>query len=109
VSTIASRYAVPATADADAASASASPAPAPAGAGATLDLRGLKCPLPVLRTKRALAALAPGEVLIVLATDPLAGLDIAHLCREDGHALESAETAGPHQRVTIRKGFGSRD
>jgi tRNA 2-thiouridine synthesizing protein A len=87
----------------------ASPSPLPASADETLDLRGLKCPLPVLRTKRALAALAPGEVLVVLATDPLARLDIAHLCREDGHALESAETVGPHQRFTIRKGFGSRD
>lgn len=50
-----------------------------------LDLRGLKCPLPVLRSRKALAALPPGGTLIILADDPLAPLDLAHLCRSEGH------------------------
>ena len=48
----------------------------------TFDLRGLKCPLPVLRTRRALASMAPGDVLIVSCTDPLAGIDIPNLLRQ---------------------------
>jgi tRNA 2-thiouridine synthesizing protein A len=61
----------------------------------TLDLRGLKCPLPVLRTRKQLAGSRPGDVLIVAATDPLAAIDIPTLLRETGDALESAvEDAG---------------
>lgn len=52
-----------------------------------LDLRGLKCPLPVLRTRKALRRLPPGGAIVVLSTDPLAGLDIPHLAAEDGHKL----------------------
>nr|WP_279480805.1 sulfurtransferase TusA family protein [Aureimonas sp. SK2] len=60
-------------------------------------MRGLKCPLPAIRTERALARLAAGHELTVLADDPLARLDIAHLCRAGGHALlsvEAVETGG---------------
>ena len=42
----------------------------------TLNLRGLKCPLPALRTRKALSGVASGDLLIVECTDPLAGLDI---------------------------------
>ena len=52
-----------------------------------LDLRGLKCPLPVLRTRKVLRRLPPGAELVVLSTDPLAGLDIPHMVAEDGHRL----------------------
>ncbi len=52
-----------------------------------LDLRGLKCPLPVLRTRKALRRLPPGAALVVLSTDPLAGLDIPHMAVEDGYTL----------------------
>jgi tRNA 2-thiouridine synthesizing protein A len=55
-----------------------------------LDLKGLKCPLPVLRTRRALARLAVGERLVVSCTDPLAAIDIPHLVRELGDALEDS-------------------
>jgi tRNA 2-thiouridine synthesizing protein A len=54
-----------------------------------LDLSGLKCPLPALMTRRALARLKPGEVLTVVATDPLAVVDIPHMCGEEGHDVES--------------------
>lgn len=53
-----------------------------------LDLVGLKCPLPVLRARKALRALAPGELLIVRCTDPLAAIDIPHLVNETGDTLE---------------------
>lgn len=52
-----------------------------------LDLRGLKCPLPVLQTRRALRRVPPGTAIIVLSTDPLAGIDIPHMAAEDGHSL----------------------
>ena len=48
-----------------------------------LDLRGLKCPLPALHTARRLKALVPGARLSVLADDPMAAIDIPHLCRQD--------------------------
>lgn len=70
-----------------------------------LELRGLKCPLPALRTQKALKALEPGAVLEVLADDPLAPLDIAHLCRSAGHALLESETVGgAFHRFLIRRG-----
>ena len=53
----------------------------------TLDLCGLKCPLPVLRTRKALRGLAPGATLTILCTDPLAGVDIPHFARSEGHTL----------------------
>ncbi len=53
----------------------------------TLDLRGLKCPLPVLRTKKALAALESGTQITVLATDSGAPDDFAAFCRHTGHRL----------------------
>lgn len=54
-----------------------------------LDLTGLKCPLPVLRTRKALKALAPGEFLEVRCTDPLAAIDIPNLIRETGDRVET--------------------
>jgi TusA-related sulfurtransferase len=53
----------------------------------TLDLRGLKCPLPVLKTRKQLAAMGSGARLQVLATDPRAPADMAELCAATGHRL----------------------
>jgi len=67
------------------------------------DLRGLKCPLPVLKTKKRLASLAVGATLTVETSDPLAVIDIPHFCNENGHALiESTKTSDGH-RFVIRK------
>lgn len=52
-----------------------------------LNLRGLKCPLPALKTRKALTRLASGDELVVECTDPLAGVDIPNLLRETGDAL----------------------
>jgi tRNA 2-thiouridine synthesizing protein A len=69
----------------------------------TLDLRGLKCPLPVLYTRKALAGLAPGDVLLVECTDPLAGIDIPNLVRETGDALEDVRREEKLLAFRIRK------
>ncbi len=58
----------------------------------TLDLCGLKCPLPVLHTRKALATLKSGDVLVLECTDPLAGIDIPNLLRETGDALEATHS-----------------
>ncbi|MGE3147772.1 MAG: sulfurtransferase TusA family protein [Pseudorhodoplanes sp.] len=55
----------------------------------TIDLRGLKCPLPVLVTGKRLASLAAGDMLTVECTDPLAAIDIPNLLRQTGDTLES--------------------
>lgn len=60
-----------------------------------LDTSGLKCPLPVLKAKKALKSMAGGERLKVIATDPGAMKDFHHFCDVTGDTLESAtEEAG---------------
>jgi tRNA 2-thiouridine synthesizing protein A len=56
----------------------------------TIDLRGLKCPLPALRTRKALSRLQPGAALVVECSDPLAVIDIPNLVRETGDILEES-------------------
>ena len=53
----------------------------------TLDTRGLKCPLPVLKARKRLKSMAPGERLEMLADDPMAVVDVPHFCTEAGHRL----------------------
>jgi tRNA 2-thiouridine synthesizing protein A len=67
----------------------------------TLDTLGLKCPLPALKTRRALAKLRAGETLTVLADDPMAAIDIPHLVRELGDELVGAEERDAMLRFTI--------
>jgi tRNA 2-thiouridine synthesizing protein A len=73
----------------------------------TLDLRGLKCPLPVLRTRKALRGIAAGNGQLVLCTDPMAAIDIPHLLRERGDILEAQESADGVLRFWVRKGSGT--
>lgn len=68
-----------------------------------LDLTGLKCPLPVLRTRRALRLLGPGQTLSVVCTDPLSAIDIPHLVREEGDRLECQDRVGDVLRFVIRR------
>ena len=60
----------------------------------TLDLTGLKCPLPILKTKQALAQMQAGEVNTVLAPDAGAPDEFAALCRQTGHVLLESTQAG---------------
>ena len=69
-----------------------------------LDLRGLKCPMPALKTRAALARLGAGDVLVVECTDPLAGIDIPHMLRETGDLLEAQQRTGTAIIFRIRRG-----
>jgi tRNA 2-thiouridine synthesizing protein A len=69
-----------------------------------LDLSGLKCPLPALMTKKALAARASGEILTVWASDPLAAVDIPHMCGQEGHSVESITKEQSRTVFRIRRG-----
>jgi len=69
----------------------------------TYDLKGLKCPLPVLKTRKRMQSLGPGSLIAVETTDPLAVIDIPHFCNEDGHAMERSETIDGGHRFLIRK------
>ncbi|MDB5600124.1 MAG: preprotein translocase subunit TatB [Xanthobacteraceae bacterium] len=69
----------------------------------TLNLRGLKCPLPALRTRKALSGLPSGDLLIVECTDPLAGLDIPNLINQTGDTLEATEKSDTLLTFRIRK------
>ena len=68
----------------------------------TIDLRGLKCPLPALRTKKVLKGMAAGEVIVVECTDPLAAIDIPNLLNQTGDVLEGTERAGDVLTFRIR-------
>lgn len=68
-----------------------------------LDLRGLKCPYPVLKTENRMAALPTGALLEVETTDPLSAIDIPHFCNENGHELLSQEKTDGGYRFVIRK------
>ena len=68
-----------------------------------LDLTGLKCPLPALRTRKALRGLAHGACLAVTCTDPLAGIDIPNVVREEGDRIEAQSREGAALRFVIRR------
>lgn len=68
------------------------------------DLKGLKCPLPVLRAKKRLAAMPPGSLLWLETTDPLATIDIPAFCAEEGHRLVEREALGSGHRFLVERG-----
>ncbi|NNE22341.1 MAG: sulfurtransferase TusA family protein [Rhizobiales bacterium] len=68
-----------------------------------IDVRGLQCPLPVLKARKRLKALNNGDVLMVLASDPAAIIDFPHFCNEAGHELISTAEAGGVLTFVIRK------
>ena len=66
-----------------------------------IDTRGLNCPLPILKAKKALADLASGQVLKVLATDPGSLRDFQAFARQTGHALLGQETLSGNEFVHL--------
>lgn len=68
-----------------------------------LDVRGLQCPLPILRAKKALNGMAPGTVLEVQATDPGAVADFRSFCAQTGHGLEHQSEADGVYLFRIRR------
>lgn len=71
-----------------------------------LDVRGLNCPLPVLKARKLLAQMQPGERLEVRATDPKAPTDLEELCAAGGHRLLASERVGDEHRVLIERAAG---
>ncbi|MBS1302845.1 sulfurtransferase TusA family protein [Loktanella sp. SALINAS62] len=71
---------------------------------ADLDAVGLLCPLPVLKARKRLIPLQPGQVLRVRADDPAAVVDVPHFCAEAGHTLVATQDDGPVQIYYIAKG-----
>lgn len=69
----------------------------------TVSLRGLKCPLPALRTKKLLAGLKSGDELTVECTDPLSAIDIPNLLRQTGNSLAGKSQEGELLVFRIRK------
>lgn len=69
-----------------------------------LDARGLNCPLPILRTKKAINGLATGEILKVIATDPGSVKDMEAFCKQTGNEMVSSSEAGGDYTFMIRKG-----
>jgi tRNA 2-thiouridine synthesizing protein A len=63
----------------------------------------LKCPLPALRTRKALSQSQPGDILIVECTDPLAGIDIPNLLNQTGDTLEATRKDKKLLTFRIRK------
>ncbi len=68
-----------------------------------LDARGLNCPLPILRCKKALAEVTSGQVLKVMATDPGSVKDFQAFCKQTGHELLSMQEIGKEFHFHIRK------
>jgi tRNA 2-thiouridine synthesizing protein A len=68
-----------------------------------MNLRGLKCPLPALKTRKALKALKAGDMLVIECTDPLAAIDIPNLLRETGDVLEDTRHESDTITFRIRK------
>lgn len=68
-----------------------------------LDASGLLCPLPVLKARKQLQAMAAGEVLRLRATDPAAVIDVPHFCSKSGHVLLEAGQDGEAQIYLIRR------
>jgi len=73
----------------------------------TLDLTGLKCPLPALKTRKALKSVRPGDRLEVHCTDPLSVIDIPNLIRETGDKVEITERSDARIVFLIEKTDGS--
>ena len=70
---------------------------------AAVNMRGLKCPLPTLKTRKLLSKMTPGEMLVIECTDPLTAIDIPNLLRETGDTLVSDSRKGRVLTFRIRK------
>lgn len=74
------------------------------GEDEVLDARGLKCPLPVLKMEKRLDELPAGARLTVLATDPVAKIDIPLYCLQHGHQYAACDEAGLLRFEIVKKG-----
>ena len=67
------------------------------------NMRGLKCPLPTLKTRKLLSKMMAGELLVIECTDPLTSIDIPNLIRETGDSIEASGKKGRVLTFRIRK------
>lgn len=74
-----------------------------------VDARGHRCPVPSLRLARALEAAAPGERILLLATDPMARIDVPHMLADGPHRLIGIEAAEGGLRITVETGAAPSD
>ena len=75
-----------------------------ANSASVYDLKGLKCPLPVLKAKKRLARMRPGSLLWLETTDPLAAIDIPAFCTESGHRLVETAAVSQGHRFLVERG-----
>ena len=68
-----------------------------------LDVKGLKCPLPVLKARKRLADICNGDVLEILTTDPAAREDFVAYCEATGHHFLTHQVAGEVHQIRLRK------
>ena len=68
-----------------------------------LDARGLRCPLPVLKLEKRLETMSPGETLLLLATDPIAKIDVPLYCTQHGHDCAVAAEDGELRFTIVRR------
>ena len=69
----------------------------------TIDLRGLKCPLPALFARRALEKAPPGARLAILTDDPMAPIDVPHMCRQEGYTVLAVEKDETGARMVLSR------
>lgn len=72
-------------------------------ADAVLDAKGMNCPLPILKTKKALQTMQPGGLLEVLATDPGSVADFESFCRQTGNQLVSSMKEGDVFKFVLKR------
>jgi tRNA 2-thiouridine synthesizing protein A len=70
---------------------------------AELDLTGLKCPLPALYARKALERAGPGAEIAVITDDPMAAVDLPHMCTGEGYEVVSSARDGGTLRMVLRR------
>ena len=73
----------------------------------TFDFRGLKCPLPALLARRALERSPEGTEIEILTDDPMAPIDVPHMCLQEGFDLVTMSRAGDRARMVLRRPIAS--
>lgn len=70
----------------------------------TLDLKGLSCPMPLIKMKKELKGMKAGQVLLAIGTDPGTKNDLPGMCKKEGHELVGIDEEGGTFKYYIRKG-----
>jgi tRNA 2-thiouridine synthesizing protein A len=76
-------------------------------ASEVFDFRGLKCPLPAMFAKRALLRAPTGVEIEILTDDPLAPIDVPHMCRQEGFECVSLSRDGDQARMILRRSIAA--